>query len=174
VNEGALKRRAYISLGANQGDLQETLQAAIGAIRSIERCDFVAASRWYRSAPIDAEGPDFLNGVVSLDTSHDPYGLLLHLLELEIMLGRKRRLPNAPRNAARKVDLDLLLFGDLIICTTPMTLPHPRMHQRAFVLRPLLDLAPEIEIPGLGAAAKFMRMVADQRVEAVATPAASA
>lgn len=168
-----MKRRAYIGLGANQGDLAETLRAATEAIRSIERCDFVAASPLYRSAPIDAEGPDYLNGVVAIDTMHDPYGLLLHLLDLEIMLGRKRRMPNTQRNAARKVDIDLLLFGDLIICSTPLALPHPRMHQRAFVLRPLLDLAPDIVIPGKGTAAGFLRTVADQRVEPFAAPASS-
>ncbi len=142
----------------------ETAHAAIEAIRSIERCDFVSASPFYRSAPIDAEGPDFINAVVAVDTLHDPYALLLHLLDLEIMLGRKRRMPNAQRNAPRKVDLDLLLMGNLILLSTPLALPHPRLHQRAFALRPLVDLAPEIEIPGLGPAARYLRAAADQRV----------
>jgi 2-amino-4-hydroxy-6-hydroxymethyldihydropteridine diphosphokinase len=163
-SEGDLKRRAYIGLGANQGDVKETAAAAIEAVRSIERCDFVAASGFYQSAPIDADGPDYINAVVAVDTLHDPYALLLHLLDLEIMLGRKRRMPNAQRNAPRKVDLDLLLMGDLILCSTPLTLPHPRLHQRAFALRPLVELAPDIEIPGLGSAAKFLRAAADQRV----------
>ena len=162
--EGDLKRRAYIGIGANQGDVKDTALAAIEALRSIERCDFVAASSFYQSAPVDAEGPDFINAVVALDTLHDPYALLLHLLDLEIMLGRKRRIPNSQRNAPRKVDLDLLLMGGLIVCSTPLTLPHPRLHQRAFALRPLVDLAPEIEIPGLGKAAKFLGAAADQRV----------
>ncbi|MGE5337794.1 MAG: 2-amino-4-hydroxy-6-hydroxymethyldihydropteridine diphosphokinase [Gemmatimonadota bacterium] len=159
-----MKRRAYIGLGANQGDVMETARAAIEAVRSIERCDFVAVSAFYRSAPIDAEGPDYINAVVALDTLHDPYALLLHLLDLEIMLGRKRRMPNAPRNAPRKVDLDLLLVGDLIISSTPLALPHPRLHLRAFALRPLVDLAPDIVIPGHGPAAAFLRAAADQRV----------
>lgn len=159
-----MKRRAYIGLGANQGDVMETAHAAIEAIRSIERCDFVSASPFYQSAPIDAEGPDFINAVVAVDTLHDPYALLLHLLDLEIMLGRKRRMPNAQRNAPRKVDLDLLLMGNLILLSTPLSLPHPRLHQRAFALRPLVDLAPEVEIPGLGPAARYLRAAADQRV----------
>jgi 2-amino-4-hydroxy-6-hydroxymethyldihydropteridine diphosphokinase len=159
-----VKRRAYIGLGANQGDVMDTAQAAIEAIRSIERCDFVAASPFYQSAPIDAEGPDFINAVVAVDTLHDPYALLLHLLDLEIMLGRKRRMPNTQRNAPRKVDLDLLLMGGLILLSTPLTLPHPRLHQRAFALRPLVDLAPDIEIPGIGPAARYLRAAADQRV----------
>lgn len=159
-----MKRRAYIGLGANQGDVLETARAAIEAVQAIDRCDFVAASPFYQSAPIDAEGPDYINAVVAVDTLHDPYALLLHLLELEIMLGRKRRLPNAPRNAPRRVDLDLLLMGDLIVYSTPLTLPHPRLHQRAFALRPLLDLAPDIEIPGRGRAARFLGATADQRV----------
>lgn len=159
-----MKRRAYIGLGANQGDVMDTARAAIEAIRSIERCDFVAASPFYQSAPIDAEGPDYINAVVAVDTLHDPYALLLHLLDLEIMLGRKRRIPNTHRNAPRKVDLDLLLMGDLILLSTPLTLPHPRLHQRAFALRPLVDLAPDVEIPGFGPAAKYLRAAADQRV----------
>lgn len=162
--DGDLKRRAYIGLGANQGDVLETARAAVEAIRTIERCDLIAASPFYRTAPIEAEGPDYINGVVAIETFHDPYGLLLHLLDLEIMLGRKRRLPNMQRNAPRKVDLDLLLFGDLIVCSTPLTLPHPRLHQRAFALRPLLDLAPDVVIPGLGPAADFLRATAAQRV----------
>lgn len=176
-----MKRRAYIGLGSNQGNGEETLRAAVDAIRSIERCDFVAASPWYRTAPIDAEGPDFTNGVVAVDTTQEPYGLLLHLLDLEIMLGRKRRTPGAPKTAgtpstprgARRLDLDLLLFGDLIVYSTPLMLPHARMHQRAFVLRPLLDLAPDIEIPGLGPAAKFLSAVSGQRVDPIITPASS-
>lgn len=161
---GDLKRRAYICIGANQGEVLETARAAVEAVRSIERCDFVAVSPFYRTAPIDAEGPDYINAVVAIDTLHDPYALLLHLLDLEIMLGRKRRLPNAQRNAPRKVDLDLLLFSDLIVCSTPLTLPHPRLHKRAFALRPLVDLAPDVAIPGLGPAAVYLRAAVDQRV----------
>ena len=91
--------------------------------------------------------------------------LLLHILYIELMLGRKRRGQGQKKNAPRNVDLDLLLLGDMIIQSTPLTLPHPRLHQRAFVLKPLLDLAPEIRIPGQGSASDFMKAVSDQRVE---------
>jgi len=165
-----LKRRAYIGLGANQGDLEATLRVAIDSLKPIEQSQFIAASPWYRSAPVDATGPDFLNAVVALDTELEPYGLLLHLLEIEVMLGRKRHGPDARKNAPRNVDLDLLMVGSLIIRSTPLTLPHPRMHERAFVLRPLLDLAPDVAVPGHGRAAELLRRITDQRIEPFTAP----
>jgi 2-amino-4-hydroxy-6-hydroxymethyldihydropteridine diphosphokinase len=127
----------------------------------------------YRSAPIDAEGPDFVNAVAAVETELEPYGLLLHLLDIEMMLGRKRRIgASGERKHARKVDLDLLLVGDLILRSTPLTLPHPRLHDRAFVLRPLLDIAPEIVLPGLGAATVYLPRVASQRIEPIAADGA--
>ena len=122
------------------------------------------------TAPIDAPGPDYLNAVARLETSLEPYGLLLHLLDIELMLGRKRR--GLRKNAPRSVDLDLLLMDSLMIQSTPLTLPHPRMHLRAFVLKPLLDLAPDIVVPGLGPARDFLGAVSDQRVELMDTAAA--
>jgi 2-amino-4-hydroxy-6-hydroxymethyldihydropteridine diphosphokinase len=165
-------RRAYVGLGANQGDRAETLSMALDAIRSLERSEFVGVSPFYQSAPIDAEGPDFLNAVAAIDTELEPYGLLLHLLDVELMLGRKRRSTSGEKKPARKVDLDLLLVGDFIVRSTPLTLPHPRLHQRGFVLRPLLDLAPDLLLPGLGPARDYLGQVADQRVERA--PSASA
>ncbi|MEW5880768.1 MAG: 2-amino-4-hydroxy-6-hydroxymethyldihydropteridine diphosphokinase, partial [Pseudomonadota bacterium] len=149
-----MKRRAYIGLGANQGDLAATLDAAVESLKALERSEFVAVSPYYRTAPIDAPGPDFINAVAAIDTGLEPYGLLLHLLDIEMMLGRKRR--GTQKNAPRKVDLDLLLVGDLIVRSAPLTLPHPRLHERAFVLRPLLDIAPDLVLPGLGPAARFL------------------
>lgn len=160
-----MKRRTYIGLGANQGEPKEMLDAAVAALRTLERSEFVAESPRYLTAPIDAPGPDYLNAVVAIDTTLDPYGLLLHLLDMEIMLGRKRR--GEKKNAPRKVDLDLLLMDDLIVRSSPLTVPHPRLHKRAFALRPLLDLAPAAVIPGLGSAADFMADVAAQQVELV-------
>jgi 2-amino-4-hydroxy-6-hydroxymethyldihydropteridine diphosphokinase len=161
-------RRAYIGLGANQGDTLETLNSALESIRSLERSQFVAASPFYLSAPLDAEGADFLNAVAAIDTELEPYGLLLHLLDIELMLGRKRRGSGGEKKPARKVDLDLLLVGDFIVRSTPLTLPHPRLHQRAFVLRPLLDLAPQLRLPGMGPAQEFLAQVAGQRIERAA------
>lgn len=158
-----MKRTAYIGLGANQGELVESLKAAFDSLRSLEQSELVAVSPFYKTAPIDANGPDYVNAVAKLETSLEPYALLLHLLDIELMLGRKRR--GQKKNAPRNVDLDLLLLGDMIIQSTPLTLPHPRLHQRAFVLKPLLDLAPEIRIPGQGSASDFLKSVSGQRVE---------
>ena len=167
-----MKRTAYIGLGANQGELVDSLNAAFDTLRSLEQSELVAVSPFYTSAPIEATGPDYLNAVAKLETSLEPYGLLLHLLDIELMLGRKRRGPNQKKNAPRNVDLDLLLLGDMIIQSTPLTLPHPRLHQRAFVLKPLLDLAPDICIPGQGLAGDFLRAVSDQRIQLLDEPAA--
>jgi 2-amino-4-hydroxy-6-hydroxymethyldihydropteridine diphosphokinase len=164
-----VKRIAYIGLGANQGDVVESLKAALDSLRSLEQSEVLATSPFYTSAPIDAPGPDFVNAVARLETTLEPYGLLLHLLDIELMLGRKRR--GLKKNAPRNVDLDLLLVGDIIIQSTPLTLPHPRLHRRAFVLRPLLDLAPDIRIPGQGLAQEFLDGLSDQRVELHVTPA---
>jgi 2-amino-4-hydroxy-6-hydroxymethyldihydropteridine diphosphokinase len=160
-------RPAYIGLGANQGDLVATLNAAVQALGSLEQSQFVAASPFYRTAPIEASGPDYLNAVVRIDTDLEPYGLLLHLLEIEMMFGRKRGGGgiDARRNAPRNIDLDLLMVGDLIIRSSPLVLPHPRLHERAFVLRPLLDLAPDLTVPGHGAATHLLARVSDQVVE---------
>lgn len=166
-----LKRTAYIGLGSNQGDVVDALESALDSLRSIEQTDFVAVSPFYRTAPIDAPGPDYLNAVVKVETALEPYALLLHLLDIELMLGRKRR--GLKKNAPRNVDLDLLLVGDIIIQSTPLTLPHPRLHLRAFVLRPLLDLAPDLRVPGQGPAASFLTSVEDQRIEAYEAPAAT-
>ena len=160
-------QRAYIGLGANEGDVIATLNAAVEALRTLQGSDFVGVSPFYRSAPIDAEGPDFTNAVVALDTQMEPYALLLALLDIELRLGRRRRGADARIKSSRRVDLDLLLHGSLLMRSTPLTLPHPRMHERAFVLRPLLDLAPDIELPGQGPAARLLAALAHQRVEPI-------
>ena len=160
-----VKRTAYIGLGSNQGDVADALNSALESLRSIERTELVATSPFYRSAPIDAPGPEYLNAVAKVETTLEPYALLLHLLDIELMLGRKRR--GLKKNSPRNVDLDLLLVGDMIIQSTPLTLPHPRLHLRAFVLRPLLDLAPAIRIPGHGPAGAFLDAVEDQKIEPV-------
>ena len=159
-----MRRRAYIGLGANLGDAAETLDNAVQSLRSLEQSDVVAVSPLYKTAPVEASGPDFVNAVVAVDTGLEPYGLLLHLLDLELMLGRKRR-GGERKNQPRKVDLDLLLLGDLAFCSTPLTLPHPRMHERAFVLRPLAEIAPQVTVPGRGRVAELLPQVTDQRVD---------
>jgi 2-amino-4-hydroxy-6-hydroxymethyldihydropteridine diphosphokinase len=158
-------RRAYIGLGGNQGDVVQGLRAAVDALRSLERSTFVALSPFYRTAPVGASGPDFTNAVAALDTYLEPYALFLHLADIELMLGRKRRAGDPQHSAPRTIDLDLLLVGNLIVRSTPLILPHPRMQQRAFVLRPLLDLDPHLQIPSYGPVARLLEQLADQVVE---------
>jgi len=139
----------------------------VDALKSLERSVFVAMSRRYRSAPVNASGPDYTNAVVALDTLLDPYGLLLHLADIELMLGRKRRAGDTGHNAPRTIDLDLLLLGNLIVRSTPLVLPHPRIQERAFVLRPLIDLAPDLQIPGYGSVINLLASVDGQAIEPI-------
>lgn len=169
-----MKQRAYIGLGANEGDVAATIESAIDALRSLQDSDICAVSPWYRSDALDAEGDEFTNVVVGLDTSIEPYDLLLSLLDIELRLGRRRRGADSQLKQARKVDLDLLLYGKLLLRSTPLSVPHPRMHMRAFVLRPLLDLDSKIVIPGRGPAAQFLGQVRQQRAERIETPATQA
>lgn len=158
--------RAYIGLGANLGHARQTLSDAVQALRRVPGITAVKASPLYRSAPVDAHGPDFLNAVCAVDTVLPPASLLLHLQHIEHEAGRARPYRNAPRT----LDLDLLLHGPLTVQTDILTVPHPRMHRRAFVLRPLLDLAPELVIPGVGPASAALAAVADQALTWVAAP----
>ena len=115
--------------------------------------------------------------MAAIDTDLDPYGLLLHLSDIEIMLGRRRSaVPAAPnaRKEARRIDLDLLLMENLIVRSDPLVLPHPRMHLRAFVLTPLLDLAPGIQIPGHGPAAGLLAHLEPQEIERLSGSGAKA
>lgn len=152
---------AYVGLGANLGDARATLRDAVRALRALQDGTVLAVSSLYRSAPVDAEGPDFLNAVVELQTRRLPHDLLAELHAIEAEHGRVR----STRNAPRTLDLDLLMHGQGRVDDPTLNLPHPRLHQRAFVLLPLLELAPDLVVPGLGAAASFLPQVQDQRVE---------
>jgi 2-amino-4-hydroxy-6-hydroxymethyldihydropteridine diphosphokinase len=135
------EQRAFVGLGANLGtDLTATLQSALRALAALPSTRLIAVSRAWRSAPVQALGPDFLNAVALLETGLSPVALLDALQAIETQHGRQRPYPNAPRT----LDLDLLLYGDHRLCTDRLTLPHPRLGERAFVLRPLLELAPEL------------------------------
>lgn len=169
-----MKQRAYIGLGANEGDVATTIELAIDALRSLQDSEVIAVSPWYRSDAVDAEGDEFTNVVIAMDTSIEPYDLLLSLLDIEMRLGRRRRGADAQLKAARKVDLDLLLYGELLLRSTPLSVPHPRMHMRAFVLRPLLDIDPKIVIPGRGPAVQFLGQVRQQRAERIGAPPSQA
>ncbi len=133
---------AYIGLGANLGDARQTIAAAINKLSHSSGILTLKQAPLYSSDPVDAQGPVFINTVVAVDTTLEPFPLLDLLQAIEQEHGRERPYRNAPRT----LDLDLLLYGTLKIETPRLSVPHPRMHQRAFVLRPLQDLAPNLQL----------------------------
>lgn len=133
--------RAYIGLGANLGtDPGATLTQAALKLAALGGTQVQALSSLWRSAPVDAEGPDFVNAVAAVDTTLAPLDLLDALQAIEQAHGRERPYRHAPRT----LDLDLLLYDDIVLDTPRLTLPHPRLGERAFVLRPLLEVAPHL------------------------------
>lgn len=161
---------AFIGLGANLGTPWQTLQASLVALEALPLSQLKACSSVYRSAPIDALGPDFLNAVVQLHTELDPAALLRALLDIEKRLGRTRSTPANGPSPARVIDLDLLLYDDMRLTQRDLELPHPRLHRRAFVLMPLLEIAPNLVLPDLGLASAFLADCADQRIEKLVNP----
>lgn len=150
-----------------------TVMAAIGALRELPQTEFIAASSLYRTAPVGLKHqPDFINAVVELiavacprsgipGAQSAPRTFLESLFSIEARFGRRRSVKNAPRT----LDLDLLLFGDEVSDDPQLTLPHPRLHERAFVLAPLAEIAPGLTIPGRGTVEDLLRRCADQRIE---------
>ncbi len=155
--------RAFVGLGSNLGDTRATLAAAFAALAALPHTTLAGRSALYCSAPVDATGPDYLNAVAALDTTLAPLELLHGLQRIETVHGRERPHPNAPRT----LDLDLLLYGMQHMDRAELRLPHPRMHLRAFVLRPLLDLAPGLVLPGHGAARECLARITDQPIAKV-------
>ena len=147
--------RVFVGLGANLGDAVATVRAALQALDEMPGTRCVARSALYRSAPIDAQGSDYVNAVAQLHTRLSPVALLLQLQTIEERFGRERPFRNAPRT----LDLDLLLYGQRRIATLQLTVPHPRMHERAFVLVPLAEIAPDLALA----------VPADQRIERLAS-----
>ena len=155
---------AYVGLGANIGGPRRHLETAIEELRTLSAPGSFRASHVYRSAPVGyRDQPDFLNAVAVLDTQLPPEGLLGMLRGIEASHGRERTFADAPRT----LDLDLLLYGDCVMQSPELTLPHPRMHERAFVLRPLLELDSEISIPGKGKASALLSACGSQEVERI-------
>ncbi len=152
---------AYVGLGANLGDARAALASAVAAVAGLPDCELLRCSSLWRSAPIDSSGPDYLNAVAELRTSLAPIELLRRLQAIELAHGRERPYRNAPRT----LDLDLLLFDAITLGEPELTLPHPRAHERAFVLAPLAELAPDLSIPGRGRVSELLAAVADQRIE---------
>lgn len=135
---------AYIGLGANLGDARATVLAAMDAIGTIDGVALLRRSALYGSAPVQAGGPDFVNAVVAVSSTLPALDLLRALHQIEDRAGRQRPYLNAPRT----LDLDLLLYGDQTVQSRELVLPHPRMEARAFVLRPLAEIAPALVSAG--------------------------
>jgi 2-amino-4-hydroxy-6-hydroxymethyldihydropteridine diphosphokinase len=138
-----MSERIFIGLGANLGDAAQTLRDAAVAIRQIAGVAWVAQSSLYISAPVDAQGPDFVNAVIEVQSTLEPFNLFKALQGIEQRFGRERSYRNAPRT----LDLDLLLYGQRQMAGPELVLPHPRMHLRAFVLHPLAELWPQAVWP---------------------------
>lgn len=151
----ALAVHAWVGLGANLGDAAAALRQAVQALAHTPGIRLLRTSSLYRSAPVDAHGPDYLNAVAEIATTLSPHDLLAALQALEHAAGRERPYRNAPRT----LDLDLLLYGDECVTTPDLTVPHPRMHERAFVLLPLAELAPARVPP------EALQAVASQAIE---------
>lgn len=159
---------AYIGIGANLGDAAATVAAAVTALGHLPDARLLQQSSLYRTAPVDATGPDFFNAVAALVTTLSPDALLTALQGIEQAFGRQRPYHHAPRT----LDLDLLLHGDVVCATPRLTLPHPRLHLRAFALQPLLEIAPDLAALGLGALAAWLPATAGQPIEKLGPPAA--
>ncbi|MDR2165323.1 MAG: 2-amino-4-hydroxy-6-hydroxymethyldihydropteridine diphosphokinase [Zoogloeaceae bacterium] len=166
--------RAYVALGANLGDARQVVEAAIGALDRLPETRLAAASSLYRTAPVGCpRQPDFINAVAAVDTCLPPEALLTALFAEEQARGRVRGAPNAPRT----LDLDLLLYDDLERSSPFLTLPHPRMHLRAFTLVPLFEIAPDLVdlvLPGRGRLAAWLPAVATQRIRQLGAEAENA
>lgn len=156
---------AVIGLGANLDDPIAQVRAAAEALAVLPRSRLLRVSSLFRSAPIGVGSqPDFINAVATVGTELAPQELLDELLAVESRFGRQREFRHAPRT----LDLDLLLYDDIAVDSRHLTLPHPRMHLRAFVLAPLLEISPDRDIPGRGSAAAWLVAVSQQRIQRLA------
>ncbi|MGF6273688.1 2-amino-4-hydroxy-6-hydroxymethyldihydropteridine diphosphokinase [Massilia sp. UYP11] len=156
--------KAWVGVGANLGDAQANVLDALARLARLGGSTLLHTSSLYRTAPVDSSGDDYVNAVACLDTTLAPHDLLAALQDIEQAHGRERPYRNAPRT----LDLDLLLYGDEVIASPSLSVPHPRMHERAFVLQPLLEIAPDIDIPGHGPARNFAALVAGQTIAKIA------
>jgi 2-amino-4-hydroxy-6-hydroxymethyldihydropteridine diphosphokinase len=156
---------AFIGFGANLGDPFATMSRALESLAALPETRIAACSSYYRSAPLGVESPqpDFINAVIALDTGLSAQALLDALLSIESECGRRRTTTLTPR----PIDLDLLLHGEAVLQSPTLTLPHPRLHQRAFVLLPLAEIAPTLYIPEHGPISSLLEKVKDQRIELI-------
>ena len=154
--------QAFIALGSNLDDPASQIRRAFEELAELPSSRVLRHSSLYRSAPVGRlDQPEFINAAVQIETALSPRGLLTALLEIEHRHGRIREYPNSPRT----LDLDILMY-DGVKCDEPdLILPHPRMHQRAFVLQPLLEIAPDCRIDGHGPAAQLLALCREQQIE---------
>jgi 2-amino-4-hydroxy-6-hydroxymethyldihydropteridine diphosphokinase len=153
---------AFIALGANLENPVQQVRQAIAELGSIEHTRVLAVSSLYRTAPVGyADQPDFINAVAKLQSGLSPHEMLEALHAIENRHGRRRSVRNAPRT----LDLDLLLYGARVSAEADLTLPHPRMHERAFVLMPLAEIAPDLTVPGRASVAQLLAQVDRSGVE---------
>ena len=156
---------AYIGLGSNLGDPAAQVRAGMAALARLAETRVESCSSLYRSAPVERQDqPDFINAVCRVRTGLAPAALMQHLLEIESQHGRVRR---GDKGGPRTLDLDLLLYGSEAIRSADLTVPHPRLHERAFVLYPLHEIEPDLIIPGRGALRELLTGCAGQRVERI-------
>ena len=152
---------AYVGLGSNLGDARAHVLRAFEDLARLPETRLEARSALYRSAPLDAPGQaDYVNAAAGVDTELSAAQLLAALQDIEQRYGRERPYANAPRT----LDLDLLLYDEAAFASAMLTLPHPRMHERAFVLAPLAELDPRLEVPGRGSVRELLARCAGQRV----------
>ncbi|MEO6968415.1 MAG: 2-amino-4-hydroxy-6-hydroxymethyldihydropteridine diphosphokinase [Rhodanobacteraceae bacterium] len=148
---------AYIALGSNLGDPRAQVMRGFAALSALPCSQMLARSRLYRSAPWGvAEQPEFVNAAAALDTALAPRELLDALLAIERAAGRTR---DSTRWGPRTLDLDLLLYGDRVLHEQGLEIPHPRLHERAFVLLPMAEIAPDLEVPGRGSVADLLARI---------------
>jgi 2-amino-4-hydroxy-6-hydroxymethyldihydropteridine diphosphokinase len=155
---------AYVGIGSNLEDPVRQVRDALAELDRLAHTRVVKQSSLYRSAPLGhAAQPDFINAVARLETALPAERLLAELQQIEARHGRSRSFPNAPRT----LDLDVLLYGDAVLDLPGLKVPHPRMHERGFVVKPLLEIAPEIEIPRRGPAKALLEACAGQEIQRI-------
>lgn len=157
---------AFIALGSNLENPQRQIAAGFAELAALPQTRVLRRSSLYRSAPVGyADQPDFINAVAGIETGMGPQELLAALLAIERRHGRVREFPNAPRT----LDLDIALYGDLVLHEHGLTIPHPRMHERAFVMVPLAEIAPDCVVPGRGRVSELMAGIDAGSVRKVAS-----
>ncbi len=158
-----MSHTAYIGIGSNLGNALQNTQQAIDLLRKTPKTHMDAASSMYQTAPVEASGDDYINAVVRLKTELDPFSLLEELWRIETLFGRKRPFKNAPRT----LDLDILLYDTDLIQTEHLSVPHPRMTERAFVLVPLYEIAPDLNIPEKDSLDTLIKRLVHQKINRV-------